>query len=87
MRFKFRISKYNPAKRNQMGHYMAEDWISISDISSSFTGQTLAHAEYERIEDAYLISIAAFLSESRIDTLTIEKLEMHLEQYQFKIRQ
>jgi len=87
VRFKFRVTKFDPAKRNQLGHFMAEDWTSISDIGKAFNGQILVRAEYDRVENAYLDSIGAFLTDSRIDTLTIDKLEFHSKKFGFKVGQ
>jgi len=87
MRFNFRITKYDPSKRNELGHYLAKDWTSISDIGKDFSGRILTKAEYQRVESSYLESISAFLIDSKIEHLAVQQLEMHGTQFNFRIGQ
>jgi hypothetical protein len=87
MRYKYRITKYDPAKRNLLGHYLGEEWTSISDLGKTFCGHVFTQIEYTRVEATYLETVSKFLSESRIETLTIDKLEMHQQMYSFEVGQ
>ena len=87
MRFKFRVTKYDPSPRNHLGHFMHDDWTSISQIGKNIQGKTLKKSEYERVEDAYLNAIDAFLSESKVDTMIIDKIEMHREKFAYRVGQ
>jgi hypothetical protein len=37
----YRITKYDPKKRNRMGHFVGNDWISVHDIGGVFDSGTL----------------------------------------------
>ncbi|HEY9753151.1 MAG TPA: hypothetical protein V6C46_09375, partial [Coleofasciculaceae cyanobacterium] len=87
MRYKYRLTKYDPAKRNHLGHFMAEDWTSISDIGKSFNGSVLTPDQYEATENAYLQVIYEFARESGITEFQIQKLEMYGDQFKFELDQ
>lgn len=71
----YRVTKYNPALRDARGAFTRDEWICFRDIGESFAGVTLTREEYERAEHAYVNVALAFLSESGVDSLTIEGLE------------
>ena len=73
----WRISKYNPAFRNERGAYLKDEWTSVSDIGKSFDGEVLTLEEYRRIESAYVSTALSFLSETGLEALTIKKLETY----------
>ncbi|PHU99509.1 hypothetical protein CSQ88_22145 [Iodobacter sp. BJB302] len=73
----YRVTKYNPKLRNPDGTYPAEEWTSRADIGRSFGGVCLTREEYLRVEQAYLDTAAAFLSEAGISELTVTGLENH----------
>ncbi len=77
MRYKYRITKYNPSNRDATGGYLLDDWTSNSDIGSSFGGTILSEAEYNRVEDAYVLCAVSFLRESGIHQLVMTYLENH----------
>jgi tRNA (adenine37-N6)-methyltransferase len=55
--FHYRITKYDPALRNALGHFKGDDWTSSADIGRSFDGQTLTTARYLEIESFYIDAI------------------------------
>lgn len=73
--YMWRITKYNPALRNSQGHYLAEDWISFSDIGSFFAGKQLMYEDYFSCESAYVSSALSFLSEAGLSSLRVIELE------------
>lgn len=73
----YRITKYNPSRRDLSGAYPVDEWTSRSDIGRSFGGVRLTEEEYLRIEQAYLDAVTAFLSEAGIAELTVVGLENH----------
>lgn len=79
MRHQYRITKYNPAFRDEDGAYRRDEWTSRSDIGRSFNGEVLSEAEYQAVEEAYLFAVAAFLSEAKIDHLTLRGVENPLD--------
>jgi hypothetical protein len=55
--YKYNISKYNPAFRDERGRYMKEDWTAISDVGKTFDGRTLTSEEYIETEGRYVRAI------------------------------
>ena len=80
----YRISKYSPDFRDEMGAYTLDEWTSISDIGRSFGGVVLTLEEYCRVEDAYVAVALSFLQESGQSSLVVCGLEnCHLRPMEF----
>ena len=47
----YRVTKYNPAYRNEKGWYMRDDWTDYSEVVK--TGAKREYDEYKKIEDLY----------------------------------
>jgi hypothetical protein len=75
--YQYRITKYNPSRRDPRGAYPVDEWTSRSDIGKAFGGVHLTEEHYLRVEQAYLDAAAAFLSEAGIAELTVTGLENH----------
>jgi hypothetical protein len=75
MRFCYRITKYDPQKRNADGHYIPSEWTSFSDIGRTFGAAVLGEQEYRRVEDAYVSSALAFLNEAGIHKLSLVEVQ------------
>ena len=75
--FEFRVTKYDPVHRDHTGAYTRDEWISVSEIGQAFDGVVLTEAEYQRVEDAYVVAAVAFLREAGVSSLTITGLENH----------
>jgi hypothetical protein len=73
--YEYRVTKYNPRFRNSSGAYTREEWTSFADIGCSFGGVELTRAEYERVEDAYVATAAAFLREAAVSQVIVRGLE------------
>ncbi|MGO1070818.1 hypothetical protein [Lysobacter sp. CA199] len=73
----YRITKYDPALRDDSGAYLGEAWTSIGDIGRSFDGVVLTEAEYRRVEAAYVDTAVEFLHEAGVAALTVRGLENH----------
>ncbi len=73
--FEYRITKYDPARRNAAGHYLVDEWISFSDIGRSFSGCVLTLDDYQRIESAYVSSAQAFLQQAGVSRLVVRDAE------------
>ena len=82
MHYKYRVTKYDPKKRNENGHYQADEWTSISDIGKVFSNKLLTKEEYVNVENSYLFAIEAFLAEANISCLNISSIERG-EEYNF----
>jgi hypothetical protein len=75
--FEFRVTKYDPAFRDNGGAYTRNEWTSIGDIGRAFSGEVLTEAEYQRVEDAYTVVVIAFLQEAGVTSLKVVGLENH----------
>ena len=73
----YRITKFNPKKRNEEGHFLDDsEWTAISDIGKS-EYRNVSFEEYEKIETAYVESITIILDEKNVTSLKIDSLELH----------
>ncbi len=71
----YRITKFNPAKRNPKGYYSDDsEWTSISDIGNEKYGSP-SWEEYEKTEAAYVNAILLILDELGMCSLTVKSLE------------
>ena len=50
----WRITRFDPALRDEGGAYTEDTWTSVSDVGKSFGGAELTLAEYERVEALYI---------------------------------
>lgn len=73
--YSWRVTKYNPIYRNELGHYKKDEWISIGDIGTSFNGVVLTAEDYLRVETLYVNAVLQFLKCNKIDRLTVTSLE------------
>ena len=73
----YRITKYNPAKRNEQGHYLDDsEWTAISDIGNP-DYNNLTYEEYEKIESAYVHAIQSIMRDHNFDFLIVDSLEFY----------
>ena len=69
--YEFRITKYDPNKRNKLGHYLdANEWTCFSDV-----GKSVSLEEYEAIEKAYILSVIDLFLNAGISYLKIKGFE------------
>lgn len=73
----WRVTKYDPAFRDERGAYLKDEWTSVSDVGTPFDGVTLTFEEYSKTEDAYVSTALSFVSEAGLDALTITYLETY----------
>ncbi len=71
----FRVTKYDPAKRDQHGVYQTDEWIMFSQLGKECDGVVLTLQEYERVEAAYIQAALAFLEEVGVNELQVCGLE------------
>ncbi len=71
----FRVTKYDPAFRNNVGNYLRDDWTAISDVGDTFDGVVLTRETYDRVEDAYIDAALALLDEAGVRALVVRDLE------------
>lgn len=73
--FGFRVTKYDPSRRDARGAFLDADWTSHSDIGKAFGGKTLVTDEYLRVESVYAAAARAFFQEAGCPALTVVELE------------
>jgi hypothetical protein len=71
----YRVTKYDPARRDVSGAYPSDDWTSRSAIGQVFNGVTLTEERYVAVENAYIEAAATFLKEADVRELAIVGLE------------
>lgn len=75
MKFCYRITKYDPQKRDANGRYIPSEWTSFGDVGKTFGASVLSEQEYRKVEAAYVSSALAFLNEAGIRKLSLAKVE------------
>lgn len=75
--FSYRITKFDPKFRNELGHFLNNDWTSISEIGKKFDGKELTFEDYKQIEDAYVQAIILFMNFLHLNSLTVAYLEKY----------
>ena len=73
--FEFRVTKYDPARRDAHGAFTGDEWTSFGDVGGSFSGVQLTEEDYRRVESAYMVSAASFMREAGVPTLSVVSLE------------
>lgn len=71
----YRLTKYDPALRDERGAFTGDDWIQVSDIGDSFAGVRLTLASYLEVEGRHLAALASFIDESGTERLVAEGVE------------
>ncbi len=71
----YRVTKYDPAYRDELGCFTGDDWTSFCDIGSVHCGSVLSLAEYKSVEDAYVESALDFMGEAGIQSLSARGVE------------
>jgi hypothetical protein len=77
MNYKYRVTKYNPNKRNSEGFYMdKEEWTDFSqfDKNSKFAYKNLNIKEYFLTENAYIYAVNKFIALNGSNDFEIKKL-------------
>jgi hypothetical protein len=72
----YRVTKYNPERRDLDGTFLDEDWTSVSDIGKSFNGAILSKEEYLRTENAYVETANSLISAAAIGSMRITDVEI-----------
>src|SRR5262245_7422980 len=72
----YRVTKYDPRKRNEDGVFIGDDWTSVSDIGKTFNGQVLSDSDYLAAENEYLRSVELFMAAAHLEALRVEDLDV-----------
>lgn len=71
----YRVTKYNPAFRNDYGHYTRVEWTTFKQIGETFSDVLFTREEYERVEDAYVQASLTFLREGGLSSMTVAGIQ------------
>ena len=71
----YRVTKYNPAFRDQWDHYTRAEWTMFKDIGKTYSGVLFTREEYERVEEAYVQAALSFLRESGLSSIRVAGIE------------
>ena len=71
----FRLTKYDPARRDAQGRYNVDEWTYFAQVGKCFAGVELTFADYERVEAAHLDAVQALLRGAGIDALVVRDAE------------
>lgn len=77
--YHWRISKYDPARRDANGHYLVDDWTFFAQVGQTFGGKQLTYKDYVSVESAYVRSAMLFLLEADLNSLHISELQIPLD--------
>jgi len=73
--YQWRITKYNPKNRDELGNYQKNEWTSIIDVGKKFDGIEFSLGEYLTYESAYIDAITRIMNENNVESIKIEALE------------
>ncbi len=71
----YRITKYDPAKREPDGRYLLDEWTMATDVGCSFGGKTLTLEAYLAVEDAYVAAVRQMMEKAGVAELRIDELQ------------
>ncbi len=66
----YRVTKYDPAVRDERGAFLRNDWTAYSDVGTAVSAE-----EYAKVEEAYLRAASTFMMESGVSRLAVRGLE------------
>ena len=76
----WRISKYDPAFRDENYVYQRDEWTSAADIGRTFDSETLDAEKYLATETAHVEAVRAFMVAASANALTVTSLQSPSEQ-------
>ncbi|MGX7775704.1 hypothetical protein ACVV62_00770 [Streptococcus pluranimalium] len=77
MKYQLSFSKYDSKYRNELGHYLRDDWTSIWDVGKVCEGVLVTLEEYERVENQYLKTLEEVAKLLDVDSFQIARLDKH----------
>ena len=77
MSVRYRITKYDPAKRDRSGRYPQNEWTSVYDMGSPAFSPVLTLSEYLRTEEAYTKAVADVMQHFGLSALYVYRAELH----------
>lgn len=75
--FQWRVTKYDPARRDEQGYYLPDDWTFFAQVGQVIGGRQLTHQDYLRVESAYVGTALRFMAEAGLTGLEVVDLQTH----------
>ena len=72
---RIRSTKYDPSRRDIQGHYIIDEFTSVSDVGKLINNHKISADEYLNAEDAYVCCVRKLLDVSHTNSLQILELE------------
>jgi hypothetical protein len=73
--FSYRVTKYNPAYRNEQGWYLRDDWTEYGDIGKKYNNEIVTLDEYLKMENNYIQAVIAFMQCNKVTSFQVTKIE------------
>ena len=70
----WRVTRYDPARRDWRGAYPSDEWTCSDDIGGTFRDGTLTPGRYLACEDAYVAVVEEAVRESGVAGLRVASL-------------
>lgn len=70
----YRISKYDPKKRDSFGRYIPKEWTSYHDIGKTYSDVLFTLDDYLKTENEYISAFKHFFDMQPMDRLIINGL-------------
>jgi len=58
----YRVTKYNPANRDNEGRYFLDEWTEYCDIGKKFNKKRFTYNEYVIVEEKYIKTIVSLMN-------------------------
>ncbi len=81
----YRITKYNPKYRNELGHFIRGDWTSYNDIGKICNDVLITYEDYLKVENQYINTIVEIMSSLKMNEISlVEREKNHTKLYDKK---
>ena len=70
----WRVTRYDPARRDWRGAYPSDEWTCSDDIGGTFRDGVLTPGRYLACEDAYVVVVEEAVRESGVAGLRVASL-------------
>ena len=71
----WRVTRYDPARRDWRGAYPSDEWTGCRDIGDAFRDGTLTPGRYLACEDAYVAVVEEAVRESGVEGLRVADID------------
>jgi hypothetical protein len=64
MEYQWRVTKYDPSKRNSDGSYAENEWVGVFELNHTFNAKTFTVNDYLETEEKYVNAAIRFFDET-----------------------